>query len=160
MTVTAAARPLDRLFEEYGESHRNRINKTIHFIAVPLIYLSIMGLLWAIPVPAFMAGLPGVNWATLAFLPALAYYLRLSTIMAVCMIVLTALCFQVLRTVEAAGLSVLWFSVVLFVVMWILQFVGHHIEGKKPSFFKDLQFLLIGPAWILGFLLRKAGIPY
>ena len=51
-------------------------------------------------------------------------------------------------------------SAVLFGVLWVLQFIGHAIEGKKPSFMKDLQFLLIGPAWILGFALNKIGIRY
>ena len=55
----------------------------------------------------------------------------------------------------------LWlFSLFVFVVAWIGQFVGHKIEGKKPSFFEDLQFLLIGPAWLMHFLYKKAGISY
>lgn len=48
----------------------------------------------------------------------------------------------------------------LFIITWILQFVGHKIEGKKPSFLKDLQFLLIGPIWLLSFILKKLGIRY
>lgn len=151
---------LNALLDEYGESHRNPVNKTIHYIAVPLIYLSIMGLLWAIPVPAAFAGMTWLNWAVLAFIPALVWYLRMSVVIAVAMTLFTALCFFVLRAVENTGLSVLWFSVALFVAMWILQFYGHYVEGKKPSFFKDLQFLLVGPAWILAFLCRKAGIRY
>ncbi|WP_291074819.1 MULTISPECIES: Mpo1-like protein [unclassified Empedobacter] len=49
---------------------------------------------------------------------------------------------------------------VVFIITWLLQFVGHKIEGKKPSFLKDLQFLLVGPIWLLGFILRKVGIKY
>lgn len=48
----------------------------------------------------------------------------------------------------------------VFVITWIFQFIGHKIEGKKPSFLKDLQFLLIGPIWLLGFILKKTGIRY
>jgi uncharacterized membrane protein YGL010W len=47
----------------------------------------------------------------------------------------------------------------LFAVAWVGQFVGHQIEGKKPSFLKDLQFLLVGPAWLLHFVYRKVGLP-
>ena len=44
----------------------------------------------------------------------------------------------------------------VFVLAWIGQFIGHLIEGKRPSFFKDLQFLLIGPAWLMAFVYRAA----
>ena len=50
--------------------------------------------------------------------------------------------------------------VALFVVGWIIQFVGHKIEGQKPSFFEDLQFLLIGPLWLLSDVYRRLGISY
>jgi uncharacterized membrane protein YGL010W len=60
----------------------------------------------------------------------------------------------------AEYMSVLIMSVVVFVVAWILQFVGHNIEGKKPSFLKDVQFLLIGPAWILCFVYKKLNIKF
>lgn len=151
-------RTLDEWFALYGESHRNKTNKAIHFLAVPMIYLSVMGLLWAIPVPAMMAALPGLNWATLAAIPVLAFYLPLSLPVTLGMLLFTALCYAVLTALEMLGVSVLVFSVGLFVVMWILQFYGHAIEGRKPSFFQDLQFLLIGPAWVLGFLLGKLGV--
>ena len=48
----------------------------------------------------------------------------------------------------------------VFVLAWIGQFVGHMIEGRKPSFFEDVKFLLVGPAWLLGFIYRRAGIRY
>lgn len=48
----------------------------------------------------------------------------------------------------------------VFVITWIFQLIGHKIEGKKPSFLKDIQFLLIGPIWLLGFILKKTGIRY
>ena len=48
----------------------------------------------------------------------------------------------------------------IFVLAWIGQFIGHKIEGEKPSFFEDLQFLLIGPDWLLGAIYQKLGIRY
>jgi uncharacterized membrane protein YGL010W len=48
----------------------------------------------------------------------------------------------------------------LFAVAWIGQFIGHHYEGKRPSFFKDVQFLMIGPLWLMSFIYRKLRIPY
>jgi uncharacterized membrane protein YGL010W len=49
---------------------------------------------------------------------------------------------------------------VSFVLAWIGQFIGHKIEGKKPSFFKDVAFLLIGPAWLMSFIYKKLGQRY
>jgi uncharacterized membrane protein YGL010W len=51
-------------------------------------------------------------------------------------------------------------SLVIFVAAWIGQFIGHAIEGKRPSFFKDLQFLLIGPLWLLAAAYRRLGLRY
>lgn len=51
--------------------------------------------------------------------------------------------------IEALHLPGLWIYSAIFVVAWIAQFYGHHVEGKKPSFFADLQFLMIGPLWLL-----------
>jgi uncharacterized membrane protein YGL010W len=55
----------------------------------------------------------------------------------------------------------LWLtSLAIFVVAWIGQFIGHHIEGKRPSFFKDVQFLMIGPLWLMAAAYRRAGLRY
>jgi uncharacterized membrane protein YGL010W len=55
----------------------------------------------------------------------------------------------------------LWItSIIIFALAWVGQFYGHAVEGKKPSFLKDVQFLMIGPAWVLAFLYRKLGIKY
>jgi uncharacterized membrane protein YGL010W len=151
-------RTLEDWFALYGESHRNKTNKTIHFIAVPLIYLSVMGLLWAVPVPAFMSAVPGVNWAALAAIPVLLFYRSLSMPVMVGMGVFTGLCFWLLSAAQTAGVNILAASAALFVVMWVLQFIGHAVEGKKPSFFQDMQFLLIGPAWVLAFLMQRFGV--
>jgi uncharacterized membrane protein YGL010W len=56
--------------------------------------------------------------------------------------------------------TVLPLSIAIFVVAWIGQFIGHKIEGKKPSFFDDLRFLLIGPLFVLGFLYRRFHVAY
>ena len=50
--------------------------------------------------------------------------------------------------------------ITVFILAWIGQFIGHKIEGKKPSFFEDIQFLLIGPAWLLSFIYKKLGIKF
>jgi uncharacterized membrane protein YGL010W len=56
--------------------------------------------------------------------------------------------------------TLLMLAIAVFVVAWIAQFVGHKIEGRKPSFLTDLTYLLIGPAWVLAKGLRKLGIAW
>jgi uncharacterized membrane protein YGL010W len=152
----------DQWFAEYGESHHNPVNELIHWICIPAITLSLLGLLWSIPLPASWAPVSEyVNVATLFVALAMAFYLRLSPPLAIGMFVLASLFLGLIIGYGHAGWTSVW-SVALgvFVVAWILQFVGHKLEGKKPAFFKDLQFLLIGPIWLLGFIYRRVGIPY
>lgn len=153
-------RSAEQWFSEYGESHQNRTNKAIHWVAVPVIYAAVVGLLWSVPQPQWMAQIGWLNWALVALVPTILFYLLMSLPLALGMTGLSALCLWACGALAATGQSVLWWSVGLFVVAWIFQFVGHHVEGKKPSFFKDLQFLLIGPAWVIAFLYRKLGIKY
>ena len=146
--------------DEYGQSHQNPINKFIHWCAVPVIYACVFALLWAIPTPSVFAS-PWLNWATIVMLPVLIFYFVLSTIIGVAMSVFTvALAILVNWYVGLSLFSLAWLSLIVFVIMWIFQFIGHGIEGKKPSFFKDLQFLLIGPIWLMADLLRRLGVKY
>ena len=153
-------RRIDLLIEEYGESHQNGINKLIHWICVPAIMFSLIGLLSLIPFPL---SIPFFNWATLVLLLALFYYLRLSITMFLSFCVICILLLRMVNFVienKIFNLSSATFFIIVFIVAWIFQFIGHHIEGKKPSFFKDLQFLLIGPAWLLHFVFKKIGLGY
>ncbi|MAD01098.1 MULTISPECIES: Mpo1-like protein [Pseudomonadaceae] len=137
---------IDQWFDEYGESHRNPINKLTHWICVPLITFSVLGMLWAIH-----------PWVAMLVVGAsLLFYAMLSWQIAAAMLVVSLVMLLILSLMT----YVFWPSVAIFVLAWIGQFIGHHIEGKKPSFFKDLQFLLIGPAWLLGFVFRLLGIRY
>ena len=58
------------------------------------------------------------------------------------------------------GSNTLWVAAAVFVLAWIGQFIGHAIEGRKPSFLEDVKFLLVGPAWLLHFIYRRVGIAY
>ncbi len=151
----------DEGFEEYGESHRNPVNKLIHWVCVPLIYLVVFGLLWELPQPQWLADIPVLNWGILATLPVMLFYYRLSPALAKGLGLFTLACLLFLLAYESLWETPLWISCIVgFVILWIGQFVGHHIEGKKPSFFKDIQFLLIGPAWLMGFIYRTFNIRY
>jgi uncharacterized membrane protein YGL010W len=148
-------------FGEYGESHSHPVNELLHFLCVPPIVLSVMGFIWAIPVPdALAAKSIWLNWATLAVALAIPYYFMLSAPLGVgASIALVAMLFMVSWLDTLAW--PLWATcLVIFVVGWIGQFLGHAKEGRRPSFFKDLQFLLIGPLWLLSHLYRRLGIRF
>lgn len=140
---------LDTWLDEYSVSHKNPTNKKIHNICVPLIVLSILGMLWVIPTPESFQVNAFVNWATIFILICHFFYFSLSMVVGIFMslvsIIMLSICY-VLK--EKAGLPLLEISVAVFILAWIGQFVGHKIEGVKPSFFEDLKFLLVGPLWV------------
>ncbi len=157
----ARTRRIDVLLAEYGESHQNPTNKTSHWIAVPVIAWAVIAILWVLPIPALFRATPYLNWATIVCALAVVYYLTLSVPLAIGMAAFSALAIAIIRLVEKnVGVNLEWIAGALFVFAWVFQFAGHEVEGRKPSFFKDLQFLLIGPAWLMHFLYRRLGIPY
>ncbi|MGB9429250.1 MAG: Mpo1-like protein [Gammaproteobacteria bacterium] len=147
--------------DEYGESHRNPANKTLHWMCLPLIVLSLVGLLWSIPAPrAFVQVSPLANWGVLLVILALIYYYALTWRLALGMTVVMVIVIAIVYGASRLPAPLWLVSVIVFVVAWIGQFVGHKIEGKKPSFFKDIQFLLIGPLWLLAFFYRRLSLAY
>jgi uncharacterized membrane protein YGL010W len=153
---------LNTLLDEYGASHRDPLNKAIHWICVPLIVWSVVALLWSIPFPwRIGSGIVPLNWAVLALIPAQIYYFRLSRRLGSGLMLYNLLMLWIAAAVEAHSAWPLWqVAAAVFVLTWIGQFVGHLVEGKRPSFFKDLQFLLIGPAWLMVFIYRWAGLSF
>ena len=148
-------------FTEYGASHAHSTNKLLHWICVPLIVLAVMGFLWSIPTPVAVSSIsPWLNLATLIALLAVMYYAMLSVPLALGITIAFVALFAILQALSTLPWPLWISSLVIFAVAWIGQFIGHHIEGKRPSFFKDVQFLLIGPIWLLGNLYRKLGITY
>lgn len=152
--------------EEYGKSHQNPRNKAIHWVCVPLIMLSLLSLISLIPFPIDSAklftnnmNLVKVNWTFLFLTFSVIFYLRLSISIAIGMLLVAVLMLASISWIEFFDPSIWRLSLTIFVLAWIGQFIGHKIEGEKPSFFEDLQFLLIGPAWLLSFIYKKLGIP-
>jgi uncharacterized membrane protein YGL010W len=153
-------RSLSEWLNQYGESHRNPVNERLHFVCVPAIVLSILGLLSAVPMPRMWAAIPGVDWATVIAALALLYYVSLSVALAAGVLACFAAMFLILHMLKVLPWPLWVSSLGIFVIAWIGQGVGHAIEGKRPSFFKDLQFLLIGPVWLLAAVYRRLGIKY
>lgn len=144
-TASVPARRVDLLLAHYEESHRHPVNERIHLAAIPLIMLSLLGLLSALH-----------PWLAYGFVAAsMAYYARLSGVFLATMALVSLV---MLGVVHAMGERVLTVSLAIFVLAWIAQFVGHRIEGRKPSFFEDLQYLWVGPIFVASKLFLKLGI--
>jgi uncharacterized membrane protein YGL010W len=144
MSHTADAAPpsraLDRLLARYADDHRNGVNQALHTLCVPVIFWCALALFWsANPVIAVAA-------AAAAGL----FYLRLSLGWGLAMIVVMALGLALASITPHR----LWVAAILFALAWIGQFVGHAVEGRRPSFLDDLRFLLVGPLWVLAKVVR------
>lgn len=128
-------------FDEYSESHQNPTNKQIHWLCVPAILFSIIGII---------AHFSTLLTALLLVLT-LVFYARLDLVLAVAMAALLVVMAWLIYTLPVG----VGFYIAIFVIAWVGQFYGHKVEGKKPSFFKDLQFLLIGTVWCMDAYLSK-----
>lgn len=155
-------RTAEQLLTEYGVSHRNPTNKALHWICVPIIVWCALGLFWITPLPgALQTFLPAANWAVITTLAVVVYYAFLSPRLALGVMPIFILFLWSIDALQRHAPLPLWIiCVALFSLAWIGQFIGHAIEGRRPSFFKDLQFLLIGPLWLLADLYRRAGFRY
>lgn len=150
---------LKQLFDEYAESHQNKTNQSLHFVCVPAIFFSIVGMFMSIPSKLISDYInvnnPFIeNWAAIILIFLLLFYIKLSFTVFVRMLAFSMICLvgnYFLSTIT----HLLYSSILIFIVSWIGQFYGHKLEGKKPSFFTDLKFLLIGPAWVFEKLLKK-----
>ena len=140
-------------FDDYAVSHQNKKNQIIHYICVPAIFFSVIGLLMSIPTKFLEETLQLYNpilenWAAVVTAFILIFYLRLGFWYFVQMLVISLLCI-IGNFWLGNNTNLLFASLLIFIIAWIGQFYGHKIEGMKPSFLKDLQFLLIGPLWVV-----------
>lgn len=156
-----ARRDIHQWLAEYGVSHQNPTNKAIHWICVPLIYFCVLGLLWSVEVPDNLIPTSRGIVAKVAVTLVAVFYARLSLSLMFGMLAFSVACLAVAYWVDLHAPWPLWvICLVLFVLAWLGQFYGHKVEGKKPSFLEDLQFLMIGPAWLMSSLYQRMGIPY
>jgi len=142
----------------YSKSHQNKTNKKIHWVCVPAIMFSLLGILWSLPFPVKVS--PLINWATALIILSVVYYFYLSWQLALGMLFNSLLMIMILQWIDGFPLPLWQIACAVFVVAWIGQFYGHHIEGKRPSFYKDIQFLLIGPVWLLADVYKKFNVKY
>src|SRR5690606_6323787 len=157
---------LDALFLQYADSHQNPTNILIHWICIPLISFGIFGLIWSIPFPyiELLGKYNGfVNWASFVVAFSIYYYLKLSPTLSYGMLLIIGFFSYLIVQLEyweLAGGPALWLvCLLIFVISWIGQFIGHKIEGKRPSFLTSLKLFLIGPIWLLAKVYKRVRIP-
>lgn len=139
---------------QYAAYHRDRRNLLTHFIGIPMIVVAVAILLAR---PAFLVGGLPVSLASVAVVASVLFYLRLDVRSGIVMALLLGSALWVAQMI-GAGSFVLWLAtgLGLFVVGWVIQFIGHIYEGRKPAFVDDLMGLIIGPLFVVaeaGFLL-------
>ncbi len=145
---------IQQWLDEYAVSHQNATNKLIHWICVPSIFFSIVCLLNEISI------FEGLSLAHIVLIAAMIFYIRISWKIAIGLFLFYLACLGGAIQLQNLETSLWKIALGIFITAWIGQFIGHKIEGKKPSFFDDVQFLLIGPAWLLSFTYKKLGINY
>jgi uncharacterized membrane protein YGL010W len=153
-------RNIQSWLQEYEKNHQHPINRAIHTVAVPCIVVSIFAFFWCLPFP-HINNAPILNWSTILATAIAIYYIYLSTTLGLIFIIGAVFQFLGFYWLQSGFfISLEFVAVVLFVFGWVLQFIGHTIEGKRPSFFEDLRFLLIGPLWVLASFCEKLGLKF
>ncbi|MEI6816752.1 MAG: Mpo1-like protein [Bacteroidota bacterium] len=151
------------LLDNYGKDHQTLTNKIMHWIAIPAIFYSTIGFLWFIPVPEqFKSFSFPINWATIVLVIVFIYYSQLSRSLSWGMVfIISTIIGSQYKLESIYGSSLLMqIYLVIFVIAWFFQFIGHMIEGNKPSFFNDVRYILIGPLWLLSLLYKNFGIRF
>jgi uncharacterized membrane protein YGL010W len=153
-------RTAEEWFSSYSRDHQNPKNRAIHWVCVPAILWAAIAALWTVPVPGAFS--PPGAWSWLAMTLALVYYFRMSRSLGVAMLAPFAALFLLTHALYGAlgPKQLLTLALSVFVVAWVGQFIGHIFEGKRPSFLTDLSYLMVGPAWLMGKLMRRAGLAY
>ncbi len=148
---------IDFWLDKYAESHQNSTNKLIHWFCVPIITFTLLGLLSFIK---FSFLRYNINFSYILFLFALLFYIRLSLSLTIGMGIFAGGSILIINKISHIFTfnELITYYIIAFIVAWIGQFIGHKIEGKKPSFVEDVKFLLIGPAWLLSFVYKKLNI--
>jgi uncharacterized membrane protein YGL010W len=154
-------RPADEWLIKYGRHHNHNANRLIHSVTIPFVVMSLVGLLWSLPVPeAFDAARPVLNWGTIFLMAAIVYYFIMSISLAFGVIPLLALIIFGIDWLQQLN-EPLWFSsAAILSIAWVVQRIGHQIEGRQPPLIEDIQTTMIGPVWLLANLYKRLGIPY
>jgi uncharacterized membrane protein YGL010W len=151
----------DPWLKRYERDHTHAVNRALHWMCIPVFVASVVGLLWSVPVPGVLRDAsPVLNWGTFFLMAAVVYYFILSITLAV----------GLLPFVMCVAVAVAWLDT-LSPPLWLVSatafalagaglLAGHAFEDKRVSLFSDLNFLMIGPLWIIASIYERLKIPY
>jgi uncharacterized membrane protein YGL010W len=132
---------IQALFADYASYHKTKGNKAYHRVGIPLIVLTLIGMLARVKFAGFDAAMLVIAAATI-------FYLMEEWRLAIAMLAVSVAFYFV-----GAALP-LWANAALFVLGWIFQFIGHSVyEKRQPAFLRNFVHLLVGPLWILNDLI-------
>lgn len=137
---------LSEWLNEYGKSHQNPTNQKIHLVCVPLIFWTILGFLLLAPGPKIFTYWPVLSCLFIFLILSFYWFLswKAGAVMTVIVAIMAAAFIPLLKIPHFSSILIL-----IFLLSWVAQFIGHKIEGAKPSFLTDILYLLIGPLWVL-----------
>ena len=147
---------LEQNLSQYAAYHRDSRNILTHFVGVPLIVLAVVVLLSRPSYVLFGLAMSPATWAALA---AIVYYVLLDRRLGIVMALFLQFCVWVGMALAAQSTATwLGFGIGLFVLGWVIQFVGHYFEGRKPAFVDDIMGLVIGPLFVAAELAFLMGL--
>ena len=151
----------DRWLAEYGEQHENISFAGVYWVAVLTLVFGTVGMLWSLPVPVEFARIsPLMNWGSSFLMAAVVYYFIISMPLAIGMLPFVFGVAAIQTWLAGSSLSIVEVSTILFALSLGGLYLGHHGNGGLRAVFRDIQLMMIAPAWLLSNLYRRLGIPY
>ena len=151
----------DKWLTEYGDSHGEISFAGIYWIAVLTLVIGTVGMLWSLPVPGEFARIsPALNWGSSFLMAAVVYYFIISMTLAIGMLPFVFGIAAVETWLVESAYSLVRVSTSLFALSFAGLYLGHHGNGGLKAVFRDIQFMMIAPAWLLSNLYKRFGIPY
>jgi len=151
----------DRWLDIYEHGHSGPVNRALHWICAPLLVCSLVGILWALPVPAaFRASDSVINWGTLFIMAIIVYYFIISIRLAIGSLPFIVFIALVIARLDMLATPLWKISVLALAISALGLYTGHQLDGNRTSVLRDLLYAPIAPLWILGSLYRQLGIRY
>lgn len=151
----------DGWLHRYEETHSDLTNPAVYWAAVPMVVLGTVGLLWSLPIPdAFFEISPLMNWGTAFLMATAVYYFIISVSLAIGMLPFIIGVAGINMWLDGSDFSLLRVSIGLLLAGIIGLWLGHRNQNSIRPVLDDLQFMMIGPAWLLSVLYKRIGIPF
>jgi uncharacterized membrane protein YGL010W len=151
----------DAWLQRYERDHTHAVNRVLHWLCIPIIVLGVVGMLWSLPVPGvFRESSPVLNWGTFFLMAAVVYYFILSITLAFGLLPFVTLIAVAVAWLDRLDTPLWLISATAFAAAGAGQLIGHAFERRTVSLFSDLNFVMIGPLWMVASIFQRLRIPY